>query len=744
MICDRTRRRQVMNHPNQPMTCMVFAGTTEGRELAEKMAGKACVLHVYVATAYGAELLPKEENIRIHTGRLDQQMLEKEIAALVPELVIDATHPYAAVVTENIRMACSAAGISYLRVADRKTLQDEDVHTVSSMKEAVAFLERTEGNILFTTGSKEIGETAGMRDLKERVYARVLPAVASLNLCGEAGIPASHIIAMQGPFSEKMNELQMREKQIRWLVTKDSGEEGGCPEKCEAAKAVGAGIVMIGRPEEDRNAVSVEEAIIRLETFDCTSDQQSKNRTSDQQPTERASLTGNTVKTDHPGSPADSERILSPADSGSADMEPGTDKESFAEPDCILSLVGLGPGGLGQLTLEAVDAIQRADVLFGASRMLEQGLAIHADCPAVKAYQAKEIIAYLEEHPEFHSAAVLYSGDISFCSGARGFRDMEFTTERAYRVRTVSGISSVSYLLGKLGIPREETHVLSIHGKTIPVVPTVRARRYTAVLVGKETDAGEIASVLTELGMEDVLITVGEKLSFPEERITTWTAEDLAGRKTEKLAVLVFDNSNPVKVPAGFGLSDAAFLRGKVPMTKRDVRVASLSRMHLSDHACVWDVGAGTGSVSVEAALHVPFGFVYAIEKKEEALALIRENRNRFGCGNLVPVAGSAPEVLRELPAPDAVFIGGSSGKLVEILSVVFAKNPCADVVINAVSAETATEIYELRRALEAGVPDQEITLTEISVVGEQRAGSYHLRRAESPILICEIHRRTT
>ncbi|MDO4614466.1 MAG: precorrin-6A reductase [Lachnospiraceae bacterium] len=691
----------------RPAVCMLFAGTTEGRLFAEAVSGKEILLHIYVATSYGAELLPKAENIRIHAGRLDQEMLAREAASVQPDLVADATHPYAAAVTENLRYVCAEAGIKYLRIAGRKAMSGQNIRLVSSMKEAVSFLNRTQGNILFTTGSKEIAEVSGLQNQEERVYARVLPAVPSLALCAEAGIPSSHIIAMQGPFSEEMNTLQMKEKSIRWLVTKDSGEEGGCPEKCRAAQKTGAGIVMIGRPEEDPDAVSVEEAIRSILPAEFT-DPENKN-------------------------------------TGSPDTECDRLQNQNAEKTtaCEISLVGLGPGGMGQLTLEAVDVLQRADILFGASRMLEMGRAVRKTLvPAVQVYRAKEIVDYLETHPEYRRAAVLYSGDISFCSGAGSFHEMNEKTARSYEVRTVSGISSVSYLLGRLGIPREETLVMSIHGRKLPVVPAVRANRYTAVLAGRAVDAGETADLLTELGMQDVLVTVGERLTYPEERIYSMRAEELAGRETEKLAVLVFENPNPVERPAGYGIADREFLRGSVPMTKRDVRAASLSRMNLSEHSVVWDVGAGTGSVSVEAALHTLFGTVYAIEQKTEALALIEDNRKKFGCGNLIPVCGTAPEVLKDLPAPDAVFIGGSSGKLIEILTVVFAKNPCADVVINAVSAETAAEIYSLRNALETSVPDQEVCLTEISVVGEQKAGNYHLRRAESPILICEIHKR--
>ena len=180
----------------------------------------------------------------------------------------------------------------------------------------------------------------------------------------------------------------------------------------------------------------------------------------------------------------------------------------------------------------------------------------------------------------------------------------------------------------------------------------------------------------------------------------------------------------------GSGLPDGAFLRGDVPMTKEEVRALALSKLRLEEHHVVWDVGAGTGSVSVECALSCPAGRVYAVEKKAEALALLAENRARFGADNLEIVAGTAPEALADLPAPDRVFLGGTSGSLEEILQVVFHKNPAARVVCTAVTLETVGEAARLF------APLAEADMVQLSVTRTRKAGRYHLMDAQNPVWI--------
>ena len=208
-------------------------------------------------------------------------------------------------------------------------------------------------------------------------------------------------------------------------------------------------------------------------------------------------------------------------------------------------------------------------------------------------------------------------------------------------------------------------------------------------------------------------------------------AAELPEETFADLSVLLAVIPRPVTRPwNGSGLPDDAFLRGNVPMTKEEVRALALSKLRLAERHVVWDVGAGTGSVSVECALSCPAGRVFAVEKKEEALALLEENKERFQAANLFIVAGTAPEALKDLPAPDRVFIGGTSGELGEILDVIFDKNPAARVVCTAVTLETVAEAARLFAHLEGA------DMVQVSATRTRSAGRYHLMDAQNPVWI--------
>ena len=228
----------------------VFAGTTEGRELVEFLAGQPVQATVCVATEYGETLLPEAENVTVLAGRIPVAGIIRMLQETRFDLVIDATHPYAASITESICTACRETETEYLRLLRQSCDPKEALVCVENAAEAAAFLANTEGSILLTTGSKELAAYSGILDFTQRVYARVLPMDASLEACRTAGLKASHIIAMQGPFSEEMDLATLRFANAAWMVTKDGGEAGGFPAKVSAARKAGAGLVVIGRPPQ--------------------------------------------------------------------------------------------------------------------------------------------------------------------------------------------------------------------------------------------------------------------------------------------------------------------------------------------------------------------------------------------------------------------------------------------------------------------------------------------------------------
>lgn len=247
---------------------LLFGGTTEGRLLAEYIAGLDCHMLVCVATEYGRDLLPPEAVV--HIGRLDKEGMKQLIGKEAPELVIDATHPYAVEVTKNIQGACGACGgIRLLRcvregkklaeeAGESESVQEPEVIHVANTEEAVVWLSGREGRVLVTTGSKELKAYSRLEDYKNRLYVRVLPAALSLQACWDLGIDEEHIIAAQGPFSEEQNRSQLREHGCSFLVTKDGGAAGGFQEKLRAAKGEGVVAVVIERPDKEEGA-SVEE-----------------------------------------------------------------------------------------------------------------------------------------------------------------------------------------------------------------------------------------------------------------------------------------------------------------------------------------------------------------------------------------------------------------------------------------------------------------------------------------------------
>ncbi len=238
---------------------LLFGGTTEGRELAARLAGRGQRTILCVATDYGREVLEPEllanPCLDVRIGRMDAEEMRRLILEEEPGLVVDATHPYADQVTRNVREACEKTGRECLRcLRPRSGAESPEggVVRVPSVQAAVEWLAARDGNILVTTGSKELAAFSQLPDFATRVYARVLPTLPSLSACLDQGLSGRHIIAMQGPFSEETNRSQLAEFNCRFLVTKDTGDNGGFREKVRAAGEAGAVALVIDRPETER------------------------------------------------------------------------------------------------------------------------------------------------------------------------------------------------------------------------------------------------------------------------------------------------------------------------------------------------------------------------------------------------------------------------------------------------------------------------------------------------------------
>lgn len=227
------------------MKILVFGGTTEGRVLAQRLTASGHEVTVSVATELGAEMLGDFPDILI--GRLEALAMERLLRNYA--FCIDATHPYAVEVTKNIQAACEATGTPLRRLLRQESATEPGWVTVTSTDQAAAFLAATTGNILLTTGTKELPAFAQLDPM--RLYPRVLPTHAALDTCEALGIPHKNILALQGPFTREMNEAMLTQYAIKWLVTKDGGKAGGFTAKADAARAHGVPLVLIRRPRED-------------------------------------------------------------------------------------------------------------------------------------------------------------------------------------------------------------------------------------------------------------------------------------------------------------------------------------------------------------------------------------------------------------------------------------------------------------------------------------------------------------
>ena len=390
-----------------------------------------------------------------------------------------------------------------------------------------------------------------------------------------------------------------------------------------------------------------------------------------------------------------------------------------------ISLVGIGMGAEKTLTLEGKKALNEAELLIGAKRMTE---AVQKPGQMVlHEYRSEKIVEYIREHPKYRTVAIALSGDVGFYSGAKKLID-----QLDGNVEVICGISSVVYFMSKIGLSWDDAKIVSAHGRNCNLISLIRHNPKVFSILGTEDGVAVLASRLVYYGMGDVTLYVGENLSYENEKIFHDKAANLTEYRGDALSVVTACNEKATPLSAVHGISDGEFLRGKAPMTKEEVRTVSLSKLRLSEDSVCYDVGAGTGSVSVEMALRAWMGQVYAIEKKEDALALLKENKKKFAVDNLAIIPGVAPEAMTELPAPTHAFIGGSSGNMQDIINLLLEKNPKVRIVINCITLETVTEAMNAIR--DFGLED--VDIVQLAAARSKSIGRYHMMMGENPIYI--------
>ena len=655
---------------------LVFSGTSEGNTISRWLKDNGIDVTVSVATEYGSR--NTDGDLKVHYGSYGGvEGISKEIREKGYDMVIDATHPYAISISTHVREACESTGVELMRVSRSESVTSgkEDVVYVDDVDEAVSLISEMDGRVLVTTGMKELHKYTEVPNYKDRVIARVLSVKDSVTKALELGFEGANLVCARGPFTEEFNHALLEQTGASIMVTKDTGSEGGFEEKLRAAERAGVKTIVIRRPEDD--GMSLEDAMSEL-----------------------------------------GERF-------------GIECEVKDRPETCIAIIGIGMGG-GTLTVDATKRIASSDLLIGAERMLSSVNAAGKD--VLKEYRAKEILEYLEKHPGYHRPAVLVSGDVGFYSAAKKL--LESVDRERYRVEVYCGISSLVYLSSRVGIPWQDIRLLSAHGKEANIISTVRSERSVFTLLTGSDGARRLCEDLIRFGMDDVNVIVGQDLGSDRERIMSGRPSELKNRGFSELCAAIIINDNPDRnIP--IGMDDEDFIRGPAPMTKSEVRSLSVVKLKLKRDSIIYDVGAGTGSVSIEMARVADEGFVYAIEKDNSAIDLIECNKRKFATPNIVTISGMAPDAFSGLPVPTHAFIGGSSGNMDSIVGSLLELNPNVRIVINAVTLETIGEITEIIRKY--GFSYSEIVHLSISKARE--LGKYHLMTAQNPIYIVTVQR---
>lgn len=406
----------------------------------------------------------------------------------------------------------------------------------------------------------------------------------------------------------------------------------------------------------------------------------------------------------------------------------------------MLQVIGIGPGRQEWLPPAITELAKQCDVLIGGARALQLFPDFAGQQYTLSGDLASSIACIRNALLEQKVISVLVSGDPGFFSFLPRLKK-EFPEER---IDVYPGISSLQFAFAKAELPWQEANFVSVHGRELSTLPEVITHP-TAVLTGGDNTPQKIAALYLKRG-NNLKMSVGNALAYPEEYWVTMDAEHFAQEKTllkNAIVILYPDAGQDINIREkdtiqdhqykGYriGIPDEEFLRGKIPMTKAEIRVQVLAKARILKDDRVVDIGAGTGSISIEAAGLASAGVVYAIEHNSEAQELILANQRKFGVSNIQLIPGAAPDVFRKLPPVDVCIIGGSGGRLSEILETV----PLVDggrIVITAVTLETVSQGLKLLTDLNY----QAIDTVSIQVVRWKAVQALHMAQAMNPIFI--------
>ena len=783
---------------------LIYAGTTEGRELAQELAKERIYCDISVATEYGRQIMDEKISpyICILQGRMTAEQMRRKYESEQYLAVVDATHPFATEVSVNIRESLRGLDIPYFRLGREKIpgeagerqageqqaeerqagerqggeQQAEEQNYVArkyfqNTAACVEALKKTEGKIFLTTGSKELSVFCREETIRKRLVVRVLPGMESLRECVRNGLEGRQIIAMQGPFSKEMNLAMIRQYQASVLVTKESGKTGGEDTKLAAAGEAQIPSYIILRPSEKTPVMDMDEVLEQIRRLESMTDPSRKKTQEGQDLVDLYDTKTEEVVYQKVHECQENKEQEKKQKEKKQEEKKQQEKKQEKHRNLQITLAGIGMGAEALLTEEVRNRIAEADYVFGAKRMVESIKKLcKQNVKTYNCYLSKDIIPVIENIQENSAKIViLFSGDTGFYSGCEKLYNELCKHKGMGKAEVLPGISSLSMLSARTGISWQDAKILSTHGVEPALwksrlLDAAKREKKTFFLTSGVADVQEIGNLLSsEFAKEEwknLKIYLGYQLSYPQEWIRCLTVDELCklmsrdhndggqdslqnslqeepqdklqDKPEEGLYVGMILNEHPKKHRLTPGYPDDIFIRGQVPMTKEEVRSVSICKLHLTEDAVVYDIGSGTGSVSVEIAALSPHVQVYAMEVNGEAVSLLEENCKQFGLHNVRCIRTKAPDGLEELPVATHAFIGGSKGNLREILWTLYRKNNHMRIVVNAVSMETICQMQELLKEL----PVEQEEILQLSVTKTKQLGSYHMLQAANPVYI--------
>ena len=406
-----------------------------------------------------------------------------------------------------------------------------------------------------------------------------------------------------------------------------------------------------------------------------------------------------------------------------------------------INLVGIGLGNPNLLTKAAYKAIESSNIIIGARRIVESIKEDFADKLYYIEYNTEKILEIIKENIG-NEIAVVFSGDISLFSGSiKLFERLNAAIEdrkvfKDCKINTFPGISSLSYLCAKTNTDISKVKILSFHGKEELLYHNIDSNEYTFIITSKADGVKKICRKLIEFGFFELDIILGENLSYDNERITKAEASKFLDMEISDLNCMIISNPDADK-SISFGLSDEVFVRDKVPITKSEVRAIIMSKLDIQTDSICYDIGAGSGSVSIEMSRLAYDGKVYAIEKNPLAVELIQKNIHNFSAENIELIHAKAPDGLDNIINADKIFIGGSGGDLISMMKMIFTSKKNPTIVISAITMETIAQITDIVKIAKEKGYDTEITA--INVSKSKEVGPYNMMMAQNMVFIAKI-----